>query len=127
MTNKDRALQALTENPTIAAAARAADLSRQQLYTYLRDRDFCEALKRQRKAQAIERAEQLSAAREAAIGTLTGMMKDKDVPAAARIMAAKAVLQQAAEADASATQALNSADFDTMWVDTTLQNGGIIQ
>lgn len=115
MTNKEIALQALAENPTIAAAARAADLSRQQLYTYLRDRNFCEALKRLREAQAVERAEQLSAAREAAISTLTGIMKDEDVPAAARIMAAKAVLQQAAEADTAATQALNSADFDTMW------------
>lgn len=119
--NKTRALQAMLECPTITAAAKAADLSRQQLYNYLADKSFRDALRRQREAQALERAEALSAARETALKTLTSSMQDKDTPAAARILAAKEVLKQAAEADAAVTAILNTSDFESNGFDNTLQ------
>lgn len=113
--NKTQALRAMLENPTITAAAKACGLSRQQLYNYLADKPFRDALKRQREAQALERAEALSAARETALKTLTSSMQDKDTPAAARILAAKEVLKQAAEADTAVTAIINSADFESGW------------
>lgn len=114
--NRERALRAMLENPTITASAKACGLSRQQLYNYLADKPFRDALKRQREAQALERAEALSAAREAALKALTGAMNDKDTPAAARVLAAKEVLKQAAEADAAVAAIINSADyFESSW------------
>ena len=42
-------------------------------------------------------------------------MNDKDTPAAARVLAAKEVLKQAAEADAAVTAILNTSDFESNW------------
>ena len=112
---KEKALAALLEFPTVTAAATAAGCTRQTIYSYLSDDTFRDALKRQREAQSLERAERLSAAREAAIKTVEEVMSDSGVPAAARVMAAKAVLQQAAEADQAADAVFKAHDFESKW------------
>ena len=113
--SKQRVLDALAEAPTITAAAALAGVTRQTVYNFLADDAFRDALKRQREAQSLERAERLSAAREAAIKAVTDVMNDSDVPAAARVMAAKTVLQQAAEADAAVEGIFKARDFESKW------------
>lgn len=113
--NKQKVLDALAEAPTITAAAAAAGVTRQTLYNYMADDAFRDALKRQREAQSIERAERLSAVREAAIKAVTDVMNNTDVPAAARVMAAKTVLQQATEADQAADAVFKAHDFESKW------------
>ena len=113
--SRQRVLDALTECPTITAAASAAGVSRQTIYNYMGDDAFREALKRQRDARCLERAEQLSAAREAAINTITGVMRDDAAPAAARVMAAKTILNQAAEADTAVDAIFAARDFEKKW------------
>lgn len=113
--NMERAIVALTEYPTVTAAAEATNLSRRCLYNYLSDSDFRTALKHQREAQALERAEALSAAREAATTAIIEMLNDKSTPPAARLVAAKTLLAAADEADKQVTSILNSRDFDSSW------------
>ena len=111
MNNRQKALEALIECPTITAAATAADLSRRTLYNFLGDAEFRAELKRQREAIAVERWQALSAARDAALQTIVGLANDEGTPAAARILAAKTLLQQASEADAKLDSLIQSADF----------------
>lgn len=113
--NMTKALHALAEHATLTGAAEAAGLSRVTLYTYLRDKSFRDRLQQQRAVLAIQRAEALENARTAAIKTITNVMDDESAPPAARIMAAKAVLMQATEADAAADNILQKLDFDTKW------------
>ena len=115
MKDKQKVLDALAEAPSITAAAAAARVSRQTVYNLMSDSDFRDALKRQREAQSLERAERLSAAREAAIKAVEDVMNDSDVPAAARVMAAKTVLQQAAEVDAAVEGIFKARDFESKW------------
>ncbi|MBE5773360.1 MAG: hypothetical protein E7337_05440 [Clostridiales bacterium] len=115
MKDRQKVLDALAEAPTITAAARAAGVTRQTVYNLMADDVFRDALKRQREAQSLERAERLSAAREAAIKAVTDVMNSSDVPAAARVMAAKEVLRQATEADAAVDSIFISHDFESKW------------
>lgn len=112
---KEKVLAALLEFPTVTAAATAAGVTRQTVYNFMADDAFRDALKRQREVQSLERAERLSAAREAAIKAVEDVMNNSDVPAAARVMAAKAVLQQAAEADQAADAVFKAHDFESKW------------
>jgi hypothetical protein len=113
--SKQKVLAALLEFPTVTAAATAAGVTRQTVYNFMADDAFRDALKAQRQAQSLERAERLSAAREAAIKAVTDVMNDSDVPAAARVMAAKTVLQQAAEVDAAVEGIFKARDFESKW------------
>ena len=115
MKDRQKVLDALAEAPTITAAAAMAGVSRQTIYNSMADDAFRDALKRQREAQSLERAERLSAAREAAIKAVTDVMNSSDVPAAARVMAAKEVLRQATEADAAVDSIFISHDFESKW------------
>ncbi len=111
MDNKSRVLQALIEQPNITAAAKETKLSRRTLYNYLNDSDFRAELKRQREAVAVERWQALSAARDAALQTIVGLANDEGTPAAARVMAAKVLLQEATAADLKLDSLIQSADF----------------
>lgn len=113
--SKQKVLAALLEFPTVTAAATAAGVTRQTVYNFMADDAFRDALKRQREAQSLERAERLSAVREAAINAVMEVMNSSDVPAAARVMAAKALLQQAAEADQAADAVFKAHDFENKW------------
>ena len=113
--NMVKAMRALAENDSLTAAAKAVGLSRPTIYTYLRDKSFRERLQQQRAVMAVQRAEALADARAAAIQAITDVMNDESAPPTARIMAAKAVLMQAAEADAAADSILQKLDFDAKW------------
>lgn len=113
--NMDKALRALAENDSLTGAAEAAGLSRPTLYAYLRDKSFRERLQQQRAVMAVERAEALSEARKAATDCLTAIMQDEATPQGARVLAAKALLQQAAAADEAADATIRSIDFDCNW------------
>ena len=115
MDNKQRALQALIESPTITAAAEAAGVTRRTMYNYLNNDDFRSALKRQRETAALERAERLSAARETALQAVLGVMNDSASPPAVRVLAAKAVLTQADAADAALDGIMQAQDFKSEW------------
>lgn len=113
--NIDRALRALAECDSLTAAAEAAGLSRPTLYSYLRDKSFRERLQQQRAVHAIERAEALQEARAAAIRTITSVMNDKTASPAARVMAAKALIQQATDANTAADATLQAISFEAPW------------
>ena len=113
--NMTKALHALAEHDTLTGAAEAAGLSRPTLYAYLRDKSFRERVQQQRSVLAIQRAEALSEARKAAIDCLTAIMQDDATPQGARVLAAKALLQQAAAADEAADATIRSIDFDCSW------------
>lgn len=111
MDNRQKALEALIECPSITAAAATANLSRRTLYNFLGDAEFRATLKRQREAAAIERAERLSQARETALQAVVGLVNDTATPAAVRVLAAKALLSEASIADAKLDSLISSADF----------------
>ena len=113
--NMVKALHALAEHDTLTGAAEAVGLSRVTLYAYLADHDFRQRLQQQRAVMAVQRAEALADARTAAIKAITDVMNDESAPPAARIMAAKAVLIQATEADTAADNILQKLDFDSRW------------
>lgn len=110
-----KALHALAEHDTLTGAAEAVGLSRVTLYAYLADHDFRQRLQQQRAVLAVQRAEALADARTAAIQAIMSVMNDERSAPAARVLAAKAILQQAAEADAAADSTLQKLDFDSRW------------
>lgn len=94
--NKERALAALLDAPTMSAAAVTAGLSRRTVYEYLRsDRDFALRYKQQRQLRAIEQAEQAAGEREAALQAIRDVMNDVDQPGAVRLKAAERLLDVA--------------------------------
>lgn len=94
--NKEMALAALLDAPTLTAAAAAAGLDRKTLYNYLReDSQFAYEYKRQRQLRAIERAEQAAGEREAALQAIRDIMNDDEQPAAIRLKAAEKLLDVA--------------------------------
>lgn len=94
--NKEKALAALLDAPTLTAAAAAAGLDRRTIFNYLHgDFEFARAYKYQRQLRAIERAEQAAGEREAALQAIRDMMNDGEVPAAIRLKAAERLLDVA--------------------------------
>lgn len=94
--NKEKALAALLDAPTLTAAASAAGLDRRTLFNYLHDDfEFAREYKYQRQLRAIERAEQAAGEREAALQAIRDMMNDGEVPAAIRLKAAERLLDVA--------------------------------
>ena len=110
-----KALAALVEHGSITKAAEAANISRPTIYRLLDDKCFRQRLEQMRAAMAIQRSDELADARKAAIQAIVAVMNDESAPPAARVMAAKAVLIQAAEADAAADSTLQKLDFDSRW------------
>ena len=94
--NKEKALAALLDAPTLTAAAAAAGLDRRTLYNYLRDDSkFAFEYKRQRQLRAIEQAEQAAGERAAALQAIRDIMNDGEQPAAIRLKAAEKLLDVA--------------------------------
>lgn len=93
--NKEKLLAALLTSRTKKEAAEAVGISERTMRTYFEDPEFC---KRYREAfaqvvqDATRQAQQLLAP---ALSTLESVMADEDIPAAARVNAAKIALDYA--------------------------------
>ena len=92
---RERALQALTECDTLTAAAKAAGISRTTLWAYLKEQDFCGALRAMQEQQALQRAEDAATVRRQALDTLRDLMQDEATPAKVRMDAARVLLDNA--------------------------------
>ena len=87
-----KAIKALLSSRTIGAAATAAGVAERTIYRYLDD-DVFRARLRAAQNMAIDAAVSLlSGEARAAAATLAEIHRDKDVPAAVRVQAARAVL-----------------------------------
>lgn len=90
--NKERLLAALLTSRTKKEAATAAGISDRTMRSYFEDKEFCQ---RYREAfagvvqDATRRAQQLL---EPALSTLQTVMEDEEIPAQARITAAKSII-----------------------------------
>lgn len=94
-----RALVALMETDTVREAAAQSGISERTIYRYMReDREFAVAYKTLREQAAIRAAEAMEERREKAFSVLAGIMADPKQAAAARVNAAKAILDAAAAA-----------------------------
>ena len=91
---QERALWALLSEPSIAAAAQAAGIGERTLHRWLDDPGFQDAYydaRRQAVGQAVARLQRAACT---AVDTLEAVMADLTAPAAARVSAAKVVLEQ---------------------------------
>lgn len=90
--NKEKLLVALLTSRTKKEAAAAAGISDRTMRSYFEDKEFCQ---RYREAfagvvqDATRRAQQLL---EPALSTLQTVMEDEEIPAQARITAAKSII-----------------------------------
>ena len=90
--NKEKLLAALLTSRTKKEAAAAAGISDRTMRSYFDDKEFCQ---RYREAfagvvqDATRRAQQLL---EPALSTLQTVMEDEEIPAQARITAAKSII-----------------------------------
>ena len=92
---KQAALEALLESSTLTEAAEKAGISRKTLYTYIRhDWDFSRAYKDMQDQSAIRAMESAQAARERASSVILSIMEDEKQPAAIRLKAAQAILEE---------------------------------
>lgn len=104
---REAALQALMECTTLTEAAKRAGIGRTTLWTYLQDREFCEALQAMREQAIIERAAALADVRRQAIDTLADVMRE-GMPPQERIKAAKIALDHADAAFDAAAEVMKA-------------------
>lgn len=85
-----KAVVALLEEPTVAAAAQAAGVTENTLFRWLdRDEDFAGAIREARKC-AVERA--VGRLANAAVDAVETLASDPDTPARVRVQTATALL-----------------------------------
>jgi hypothetical protein len=96
--NRGRALAALLRAPSIAAAAREAQLSEKTLDRYLRDHEFLAALRAAQRRVFERSLGALEAALADAIATLRTALTADPAPPAVRIRSAVALLDLALRA-----------------------------
>lgn len=92
---QERAIIALLNQPTITAAADAADIGLRTLHTWLTEPAFSDAYRTARREatqQAIARLQQVSSE---AVGVLSDIMNDTSAPKTVRVSAATKVLELA--------------------------------
>jgi transposase-like protein len=92
---KDEAIAALLTQPSVAEAARVANIRPQTLGKWMKDPEFEAEWRAARSAgldQAIARLQKISGA---AVTALLKVMRDSEAPAAARLRAAETVLKHA--------------------------------
>jgi len=91
--NQRRALNALLKNAGITAAAKEADLNPRTIYRYLKDPVFrAELIKRQDTILASTTTA-LAGNAEAAVNTLSEILKDKKTTASVKLRVAALILQ----------------------------------
>lgn len=95
---QERAIVALLSHSTIKSAAKAIGVDDATLWRWLQDRDFHAAymsFRRECVRQSIARLQQYSTE---AVSTLRTIMKDKEAPASARVVAAKSIIDYSLKA-----------------------------
>ena len=95
---QERAIVALLSHSTIRTAAKAVAVDEATLWRWLQDKEFHAAymnLRRECVRQSIARLQQFSTE---AVSTLRTIMKDKDAPASARVVAAKSIIDYSLKA-----------------------------
>ncbi len=95
---QERAIIALLSNANIRTAAKAVGVDEATLWRWLQDQDFHAAymaVRRESVSLSIARLQQSSTK---AVNTLRAVAKDKQVPASARVMAAKAIIEYSIKA-----------------------------
>lgn len=108
---RSKALQAMTECDTLTAAATEAGISRTTLWEYLKDDDFCAALRAMKEQQVLRRADEAAESRRQALDTLRDLMTDTATPAKVRMDAARVLLDNASS-DLRAAATISEAIID---------------
>lgn len=96
--HKARVLAALLGAPTITAAAKAAGVGERTLRRWLAEPAFRDAYAAARREAMQQASARLQDSAFAAVETLRQLAADENVPASARVAAARAILEQAARA-----------------------------
>jgi transposase-like protein len=89
---KDKAILALLSHSTIEAAAQDVGVTRKTLHRWLKEEDFKEKLEEAKRETVGLLTIRVRASMQEALNTLTEVMGDREMPAHARVSAAKAVL-----------------------------------
>jgi hypothetical protein len=89
---QELALQAVITHPTLKEAALAADISETTLWRYMQGERFSRRLREARREAVDHAVTRLQRASGDAVTVLHNLMMKEDAPAAARITAARAVL-----------------------------------
>jgi DNA-binding MurR/RpiR family transcriptional regulator len=90
---KEAAIAALLAEPTIESAAKAAGVSGATLWRWMQEPGFDAEYRRARRASLGQAISQLQAASSAAVKALRAVAEDGAAPPAARVSAARAVLE----------------------------------
>ncbi|MFA7468121.1 MAG: transposase family protein [Desulfotomaculaceae bacterium] len=95
---QEQAIAALLLQPTIAEAARSANIGETTLWRWLQVEGFQVAYAKAKKeavAQAVARLQQITSK---AVDTLQAVMEDEEAPASSRVTAARVVLETSLKA-----------------------------
>ena len=90
---KEAAILALLTAPTIDAAAQLAKVSSPTLWRWLQERDFQDSYRKARREALSQATARLSRASSLAVTALEDIVKDLKAPAAARLTAARTILE----------------------------------
>jgi hypothetical protein len=94
--NQERALSALVSQPTLSLAAAQVGVTERTLYRWLTESPAFQAEYRALRREIVNNATyQLAKASNNAVNTLISVMNDGEAPPAARVSAAKLVLEMA--------------------------------
>jgi hypothetical protein len=89
----EQALAALLTEPTITAAAAAAGVAEKTLRRWLREQGFATAFRVARREVTLQAGARLQSAAGEAVGALQSVMGDTGAPPAARVSAARTILE----------------------------------
>ena len=95
---QEQALQAVISHPTLKEAALAAGISETTLWRYMREEEFSRRLREARREAVNHAVTRLQKASSEAVTVLRDLMMKEDAPPAARISAARTVLDYAMRA-----------------------------
>lgn len=93
--NKEKLLAALLTSRTKKEAAAAAGISDRTMRTYFEDPEFCSRYREAFAGMVQDATRQAQQLLDPALSTLREVMEDEDIPAAARVNAAKIALDYA--------------------------------
>ena len=113
-------LDALLDSKSISDAAAKAQVSRTTIYKFLADHEFLDELQNLRQQVLVSRVNEISEKRSAALEILADVMSDPQTPPAARISAAKTLLDYSNTMESEADKALNTIYLKTDPIDGLL-------
>jgi Helix-turn-helix of insertion element transposase len=95
---QERAILALLSQPTTRKAASTVGVDEATLWRWLQDKEFHSSYMKARRETVSRSIARLQQCTTEAVNTLRSVMSDKESPASARVMAAKATLDYALKA-----------------------------